>query len=284
MPAVVLAMFPFFAQAKDVLAPDALDAEASSKDFSVWGQSLYGKVDRETETRQPGFRGETKGVTVGADGYVVSDFSFGMAYTYAETDESGSDGSSATVDNNTVFAYGHYQPNDFFVDAAAAYGWGDGNRTSAAGVSEKFDSKMVLGQLLSGLSYENSAPLYGVRYVNFRTIPAMGNRLSSDVLTGIVKVQAGKTFATAENVSVRPEGSFAFTYDFISDSDAVVVLLPNGAGYAVDGKRLNRLGAELTVRLKVRMFERFELSAGYSGAFKPDFLNHAVTFRMRFDF
>lgn len=277
--AVTLFQLSSVCQAKDILAPDVL---SENKDTAFWARPLYGKVDRETQTGQIGFHSETKGITVGIDGAVSETFRLGGAYTNAETSVHWSDDVSADVNNNTVFGYFRYQPNDFFIDVAAAYGWGNVTKKQTGFKDDGYNTKLTLAQALSGVRYENAAPLWGFRYVNVKEDGI--KKTSSDVLTGIIKMQAAKTYGLTENLTLRPDFSLAFTYDFVADENSVVVLLANGAGYTVDGKRMERLGAEIAGGITFGISNTLNLSALYAGAFKSDIQNHSFMFRLRFDF
>lgn len=277
--AVMLLQPASVCQAKDVLSPDVLSED---KDISLWARPLYGKVDRETQATQTGFHSETKGVTVGFDGQVSETFRLGAAYTNAETSVHWSDDTSADINNNTVFGYFRYQPNDFFIDAAAAYGWGNITKKQTGVKDDGYNTELILAQALSGVSYENSAPLWGFRYVNIKEDGT--EKTSSDVLTGIIKMQAAKTYVLTESLTLRPDFSLAFTYDFVVDENSVVVLSANGAGYAVDGRRMERLGAETGIGLTLGILDTLNVSASYAGAFKSDIQNHSFMFRLRYDF
>lgn len=255
---------------------------ASAQSAGLRVDGLYNTVDLESRADQSGFHAQTKGYVVAFDAKASETLALKLAYTRADTSLHAVGGASQKGRSDTFFLAGEYRPNDWFLRASASYGFGKTTERSFAASPVRFDARFASGEVLSGVQFENSATLWGFRGAHYGR--KKDGKTTADTLTGVIAMTAQKSYQLSENTAFRPAFDWAFTYDFVRDSDAVFVFLPNGAGYAVEAKRLKRLGMEAALGLTLRLADKVDLTARYDGKLKTDLMNHTFTFGLQYDF
>lgn len=255
---------------------------ASAQSVGLRVDGLYNTVDLESRADQSGFHAQTKGYAVALDAKASETLSLKLAYTRADTSLHAVGGASQKGRSDTFFAAGEYRPNDWFLRVSASYGFGKTTERAPAAPAVRFDADFMTAEMLSGVQFENSATLWGLRGAHYGQ--KKDGETNADTLTGVIAMTAQKSYRLSENVAFRPAFDWAFTYDFARDSEAVFVFLPNGAGYAVEAKRLKRLGMEAALGLTLRLADKVDLTARYDGRFKTDLMNHTFTVGLQYVF
>ena len=206
----------------------------------------------------------------------------GYAFTKTDVGMSGSVRKTETHAHN-FFGYGHYQSGKMLYDLSAGYTYNHSEEKTLFSSGE-YGSDQLSVQATVGYDAGGVVPKAGMRYINIRQhayTDSLGQEVSSsssELMTALggFGVQTGKVNWTAEALA---------TYDCVSDSDAMQVVLPNGSGYTVEaGKRLHRWGGEVSVQSEIRIGRKTALSAEYAGTFKKDYQSHTGMLKLRYDF
>lgn len=263
---------------------------------AVWVQLLGNKSEFDGNSKAHGFDAKSAGVAMGAEKQINGEVKAGIGYAYTNTDIDAFR-RDIDVDSHSVFAYGEYKPNNWFVNGIAAYSFSDyDERKNVAGsrYKAKYDVDNIGLQAMTGhdteLNNVDVTPVAGLRYNHIHRdgyTDSVGQRVSSDtmdVLTAVAGVKFGKDFATGQGMRWRPEARVAMTYDLVSDKENAVVGLTNGSSYFVEGERLDRFGIEAGLGLTVDVNDNVEAAVGYEGYFREDYTDHTGMISAKYKF
>lgn len=263
---------------------------------ATWVQLLANKTEFDGNSKAHGFDSKSAGIALGAEKQINGEVKAGVGYAYTNGDIDAFM-RDVDVDTHTVFAYGEYKPNNWFVNGVASYSFSDyDERKNVAGsrYKAKYDVDNIGLQAMTGYDTElnnvDVTPIAGLRYNRIHRdgyTDSVGQRVSSDtmdVLTAVAGVKVGKDFATDQGMRWRPEARVAMTYDLVSDKENAVVGLTNGSSYFVEGERLDRFGIEAGLGLTVDVNDNVEAAVGYEGRFREDYTDHTGMISAKYKF
>ena len=246
-----------------------------------YAKAFRTKTKRFSQRGRAGFDGKTEGLSAGFN-ISGENGAVGISFSTVQTDISEKDGGpKGKLDTRAASISGLYKPEKVFFTASTAFSW---SKNKDKATLRKNDANTLTAQLLSGYEFENSSPMYGVRYVHGDKKGVDAKK--TDILTGVIAMRAAKTYGNAEKdaFSWRPEFSLAATYDFHVDPHAVAVFLPDGAAYIADSPRLRRFGGEVTAGVTAFAGKDFSVSAEYLGAARTAYRNHTFSLRAAYAF
>ena len=106
-----------------------------------------------------------------------------------------------------------------------------------------------------------------------------------DFFTGVLGFKLGKDLYYNMNCNVmRPEIYAGITYDFVSDRDNAIVNLGNGSSYAINGKRLDRMGYDVGAGITTEITDNWSGNISYLANFRNHYQNHSGLLSLSYAF
>ena len=265
-------------------------------DAAVWVQGLYNKSKLNNTSKAYGYDADTYGTAFGLEKYVTKATKLGAGYAYNSTDIDGHN-RDTDVHTSTLFAYGEYKPNNWFVNGIASYGWSDYSETkhSTVDVKSKYDVNTFGLQAMTGYDFNlpqafTLTPEAGVRYARIEQdgyVDDAGQSVksrNSNIWTGVAGAKLSKAFAADNGMIFKPELRLAATYDLKNDKGNTLVTLANGTSYFVQGTALKRFGVEVGAGVTADLSDNVELSMGYEGRFRSHYQDHTGLINAKYKF
>ena len=261
-----------------------------SKGTGVWAQGIYNHSKRDITTSNDGFSANSHGLAVGADYQVSPSVTIGLGYGYTDTDADSS-GRDLTVDGHNVFAYGEYQPSEWYINTVLNYGFAKYKEKKAPmgiALRSEYDVNSYAAQIMTGYDFANGlTPEVGMRYLLVDTDSYSDGvqRIRSerdDVLTAVAGVKYAKPF-THCCIKWNPSVRLAATYDIISDNSKANVAVLGGGNYQIDGQRLHRFGVEAGAGITASI-KNLDLTLEYNGAFRQDYRSQGGMLKAKYNF
>ena len=265
-------------------------------DAAVWVQGLYNKSKLNNTSKAYGYDADTYGTAFGLEKYVTKATKLGAGYAYNSTDIDGHN-RDTDVHTSTLFAYGEYKPNNWFVNGIASYGWSDYSETkhSTVDVKSKYDVNTFGLQAMTGYDINlpqafTLTPEAGVRYARVEQdgyIDDAGQSVksrNSNIWTGVAGAKLSKAFAADNGMIFKPELRLAATYDLKNDKGNTLVTLANGTSYSVQNTSLKRFGVEVGAGVTADLSDNVELSMGYEGRFRSHYQDHTGLINAKYKF
>lgn len=265
-------------------------------DAAVWVQGLYNKSKLNNTSKAYGYDADTYGTAFGLEKYVTKATKLGAGYAYNSTDIDGHN-RDTDVHTSTLFAYGEYKPNNWFVNGIASYGWSDYSETkhSTVDVKSKYDVDTFGLQAMTGYDFNlpqafTLTPEAGVRYARVEQdgyIDDAGQSVksrNSNIWTGVAGAKLSKAFAADNGMIFKPELRLAATYDLKNDKGNTLVTLANGTSYSVQNTSLKRFGVEVGAGVTADLSDNIELSMGYEGRFRSHYQDHTGLINAKYKF
>ena len=259
--------------------------------LSLWVRAYMGKSKLDDRNAHYGFDFDSKGVIAALEKKFTPSIKAGIGYHYDEADVDAYH-RDTDIDTNSLFAYGEYKPNAWFVHGTASYAMSDYDEDKHAlgnTFKARYSVDTYAAQLLTGYELQYVTPEAGLRYYRIKrhgyndsAAQAVSGK-DMDMLTAVAGARFGKDYTLA-NHTVRPEGYVGVTYDLVSDRDNAVVGLANGASYAVHGKRLNRFGVEAGAGITAELTDRLSANISYMGGFRKDYQSHTGMIGLKYAF
>ena len=258
-----------------------------SRDSTLWAKGYYGKSEFTDSRQVKGFDVKNKGIIVGADKKLDKSVRLGAGMHYNEGDVDGNH-QDITADTVAGFIYGEYKPSDWFVNAMASIGQTrNKEKRYALGykISDKYDVDVYSMQSITGYNMKYITPEIGARYYHIKRKgyeDSIGQKVGSenmDMLRAVFGVRS-----SYEYEKIKPEVYVGLTYDLVSEKDAVVVDLPNGGNYILNRKRLNRLGAEISVGVTMNVTDKTTLGLSYEGRFREHYYDNTGLLSAKYEF
>lgn len=266
--------------------------DLTSADYGLWVQGLYNHSKYNGK-----FSGDTWGISVGADTLIDGKYTLGIGYAYNDTDVD-SNSRDTTIESNSLFLYGQYKPNEWYVNAALNYTMS--NYTESADVygvklaDAEYDVNSFGGQIMTGYDFVagNPASIFtpevGVRYLHVAQDAYQGtlgevDALDTDYLTGVAGVKYAFEIESASELKFRPELRAAATYDFMSDAAVATVTAPGNVSYIIDADRLSRFGGEFGIGLTAQ-YRGLDVSLNYELDLHEDYTSQTGMLKFRYDF
>ena len=265
-------------------------------DAAVWVQGLYNKSKLNNTSKAYGYDADTYGAAFGLEKYVTKATKLGAGYAYNSTDIDGHN-RDTDVHTNTLFAYGEYKPNNWFVNGIMSYGWSDykEKKHSVVDVKSKYDVDTFGLQAMTGYDINlpqafTLTPEAGVRYAHVDQdgyTDDAGQRVKShkgNIWTGVAGAKLSKAFAAGNGMIFKPELRLAATYDLKNDKGNTLVTLANGTSYSVQNTSLKRFGVEVGAGVTADLSDNVELSMGYEGRFRSHYQDHTGLINAKYKF
>ena len=265
-------------------------------DAAVWVQGLYNKSKLNNTSKAYGYDADTYGAAFGLEKYVTKATKLGAGYAYNSTDIDGHN-RDTDVHTSTLFAYGEYKPNNWFVNGIASYGWSDYSETkhSTVDVKSKYDVNTFGLQAMTGYDINlpqafTLTPEAGVRYARIEQdgyVDDAGQSVKShkgNIWTGVAGAKLSKSFAADNGMIFKPELRLAATYDLKNDKGNTLVTLANGTSYSVQNTSLKRFGVEVGAGVTADLSDNVELSMGYEGRFRSHYQDHTGLINAKYKF
>lgn len=257
----------------------------ASAEYGVWAQGLYNHSKYADE-----FTGDTMGIAVGADALIADKYTIGIGYAYNESDVEAKN--DVDITSNSLFVYGQYKPNQWYVNGTLNYTMSNyTNKVAALGIvhDEEYDVDSFGGQLMGGYDMAfGLTPEVGVRYLHiaqdgYNSVLGAVSDASYDYLTGVIGAKYAFTIESGSDWMFRPELRAAATYDFMSDESIATVDIPGVGSYVMPGERLSRFGGEFGIGLAA-LYNGWEISVNYDLDLHQDYTSHTGMLKFRYDF
>ncbi|MBO7244325.1 MAG: autotransporter domain-containing protein [Alphaproteobacteria bacterium] len=256
----------------------------------IWAQGLYNHTKQDATTRSDGFSANSRGFAFGADKELSDSVMFGMGYAFMNTDAD-SLGRDIKVNSHNIFAYGKYQPSQWYICSILNYNISKyKERKAPMGVllRSEYDVNSYGGQLMTGYEFKNGIrPYAGFRYLfvdagsYFDGIQRVHSE-KEDVLTSLVGIKYTTSVKT-NDIMIRPTARIAATYDLLSENSQSNISVMGGSNYQMDGTRLHRFGIE-TVIGATATIDNVDITLEYNGAFRQDYRSQGGILRARYNF
>lgn len=262
--------------------------DEKSQENGFWIQGLFNK-----SKFADAFHGYTRGVALGADTLIDNKWTIGGGLAFNNTDVHADGGAHTDISSKTLFLYGQYKPNNWFVNATATYSMSEytENKTVAGvGLGATYDVDAYGAQIMTGYDFTPGITTEaGLRYLHVAQDDYIDGRdaqimaTDTDFLTGIAGLKYAFAIENDWAIQLRPELRAAMTYDFISDDTATTVVMPGVEAYAVNGERLSRMGGEFGIGLTA-LYKGMEVSLMYDLDLHQDYTSQTgmIKFRGRF--
>ena len=249
----------------------------------VWAKGLYSRAKQDAA-----FRGYTQGVAMGIDTIIEDVFTLGVGYAYSATDIK-ADARKTNVYGHNFFAYGEYQPNQWFVNTALSYSKSNyKEQKELVGTDAKYNVETYGAQAMTGYDFTcGLTPQAGLRYLHVKQ-DAHSDGLTyvdtddTDLLTAVAGVNFAKDLST-KAVTFTPEVRLAATYDVVSDGAEANVIL-GSSSYTVSGKRLPRFGVEAGLGLQMSVLDKVDVNVDYDLSVRRDYTSHTGTVSLKYNF
>ena len=268
-----------------------LNSGDAFQNVSVWTEGLYNYSKQDSSSNNAGFTGKTAGFVLGADGKVNEKTTLGFGYAYNQTDIDTLD-RDIEVDGHTLFVYGKYQQEKWYVRGMAHYGFADyeekadvvGKRNSADYDVQNFGVSAYVGyDLPNGFTPEGGLRFTHVSQDSYTDF--VGQRISvedNDILTLVAGAKYSTTFAGENGIHWTPKARAALTYDIMSDDSNANVNIA-GINYDIYGERLERFGVEAGVGLEADI-NNWNFSIGYDLGIREDYISHTGMLKAKYNF
>lgn len=257
------------------------------RENGFWAQGLYNKSKSGNA-----FDGTTRGFALGADTLISNKYTLGIGFAYNNTDVS-SGTRDTEIGSQTLFVYGQYKPNKWFVNSTLAYTMSEYTEdTDPFGITiqSTYDVDAYGAQLMTGYSFTAGlTPEMGLRYLHIAQDEYTNgvNKIAAsdtDLLTAVAGMRYSFYVETEKMLKLRPELRAALTYDVVNDDAYATVVLPGvGTSYNVDGKALNKIGGEFGLGLTAE-YNGLEFSLMYDLDIHEDYSSHTGMFKFRSQF
>ncbi len=252
-----------------------------------WAQGLYNKSSFADE-----FEGTSNGFAVGTDMTIDRKYTLGAGFAYSNTDID-ANGRETAIDNTTLFVYGQYKPNKWFLNGIVSYTMGEYDENVdpfGVTVNSVYDVNSYGAQIMTGYDFANGiTPMAGVRYLHVEQ-DAYNNGINSisaqesDYMSGVAGLKYAVDVATNSGLILRPELRAAATYDFVSDDSTATVTMANiENSYTVDAQALSQIGGEFGVGLTA-LYNGVQLSVNYDVTVHEDYTSHTGMIKFRGQF
>ena len=260
--------------------------DLANADYGIWAQGLYNHSKLNGQ-----FKGDTTGISVGADALIDGKYTIGIGYAYNDTDVD-SDSRDTKIESNSLFLYGQYKPNNWYVNAALNYTMGNYTETSnpfGVQFESEYDVDSFGGQVMTGYDFASGlTPEIGARYLHISQDTydaALGHVDGADMdyLTGVAGIRYAFEIESDMELKFRPELRAAATYDFLSDAAVATITAPGSVSYVIDADRLSRFGGEFGIGLAAE-WRGLTVSLNYDLDLHEDYTSQTGMLKFRYDF
>ncbi|MBR4127794.1 MAG: autotransporter outer membrane beta-barrel domain-containing protein, partial [Alphaproteobacteria bacterium] len=253
---------------------------------AVWAQGMLNKAKL---TGANGFDADSSGFAAGYEYSIDDSYKVGAGYAFASTDIK-TDRSKTSVDTHTVFVYGSYKPDVFYVNGVLSYGCSEyDEKTKILGLESDYKADTFSVQAMAGYAFDRFTPEGGLRYTDVKEkayTDALGAKISGKNLqtwTAVAGVKTAKEFQL-EKGALSTQAGVALTYDLKQGKVKKSVSLANGTGYVVQGQEMNRFGLEIGGDVLYKLNGQTEIGLSYEGGFKKKYTDHTGMLNVKYSF
>ena len=257
---------------------------------AMWMQALGGYAKQDNRFEAAGFSSYTGGFAIGYDGNVNCDTVVGFGYANTNTDGE-SHGRDMDVSAHNLFAYGKYQPSEWYLRGAFNYGaakYDEKSDVAGHNVSAKYDVHYTGLEAAVGYDMANGlTPEFGLRTTYLMPDDyedSVGQKVNNKDIFAVTAAALLKYRTSFElnGQTVRPNVYAGLTYDLTDDGTDTAVNI-GGVNYDIIGKRLPRLGGEAGMALEIS-HDNMDFSVGYDLGYKEDYISHTGMIKFRYNF
>ncbi len=261
------------------------------QNVGAWMEGLYNYSKQDGSSTHAGFTGKTAGFALGMDGKVNEETMIGFGYANNQTDIDTLD-RDIDVDGHTLFVYGKYQPEKWYIRGMAHYGFASYDEKSDVNGkhnSADYDVQNIGLSAYAGYDLPNGiTPEAGLRFTHISQddyTDYVGQHISvddNDILTLVAGAKYSKTFTGEDGIHWTPKARAAVTYDVIKDDNNANVDIA-GINYDVTGEKINRLEFEVGLGIEADV-NNWNFSVGYDAGIREDYISHTGMLRARYNF
>ncbi|MCQ2913715.1 MAG: autotransporter domain-containing protein [Alphaproteobacteria bacterium] len=266
--------------------------EPVSVNVGLWAEGLYNNTKYKKKTDFDGFEFDSTGVSMGIDAVFNDNLAFGLGYASTSGDLK-TLGKKTDVDGDTYFLYTMLKPSNWYVSLVGSTTDNKYKETkTVAGYKIKadYDAKSYGGQVMFGYDGNVVKPSVGARFTKVK-VDAYKDSVGQKVDSSSNSVSTALARVDFENVLSRNSDSMwlldtgvGAEYDFKRNGEKTSVSLSNGSNYEVEGKKLEKFGANGSVGIRYQAAKGVVVSAEYNLDWRKDYTSHNVTANIRWNF
>lgn len=277
-----------------------LSSGEAFKQTGVWVQSLYSDATQSQRKDVEGYKANSSGMSVGADGKINDQLTLGVAYSYLNTDVKSQGRNTTQVDGHAFTLYGGYEHGNYFVDASLTAGMNNNQgKRHIAGTTAKstYDSTLLGLDVTGGYTYTVNdqlllEPRLAARY-SLVDIDGFSEKGSSASLK--VKEQRFTAFEVGAGLRVAanyplgkgtlvPQAKLMFYQDIMSDDTSTTSTYVQGnTPFVTTGAKSARSSYEAGVGADYKL-GAVTLGLNYDHVGKSGFDADTFTAKVRYDF
>ena len=277
-----------------------LSSGEAFKQTGVWVQSLYSDATQSQRKGVEGYKANSSGLSVGADGKINDQLTLGVAYSYLNTDVKSQGRNTTQVDGHAFTLYGGYEHGNYFVDASLTAGMNNNQgKRHIAGTTAKstYDSTLLGLDVTGGYTYTVNdqlllEPRLAARY-SLVDIDGFSEKGSSASLK--VKEQRFTAFEVGAGLRVAanyplgkgtlvPQAKLMFYQDIMSDDTSTTSTYVQGnTPFVTTGAKSARSSYEAGVGADYKL-GAVTLGLNYDHVGKSGFDADTFTAKVRYDF
>ncbi|MGI9282850.1 MAG: autotransporter outer membrane beta-barrel domain-containing protein [Endozoicomonas sp.] len=270
-------------------------------DGAAWGQFLYTSGKQGVVNKEPGFKNQAWGVTLGVDGELEANIRLGLAMTLSTGSIDRDDGAKTSQQSYLTTLYGSWSHRGLFIDAMASMGNGtnDTKKTvNGQSVKGNFQTDQWGFRVIGGTAWRmgswNLSPQAEFNYglIRAQDYSEKGNSgfeqklESDDYITA--ELGAGFKFhgeVWGRRTVFKPELSAMGYYDFMSSGSKVkATYLAGGSSYSVTGPDRDPYRLAVGLAFGVKAGNHWTLRAGYDLNWSENYSSDSFSARVRYEF
>lgn len=239
---------------------------------SVWGQALYSHGKKHGKNS---FSANTSGAVFGVETEIAPSLDMGLGFEHNETSVNHDD---ISMNNNTLFLYGDYDTESFFMNGILAYIYGDYEYANIThhGTNNGLFASAIFGKHIGhGFSSE-----IGMRYnhITMKDKNIISRKLTGDVYTAVTGIEY-KNHISKINLG----GKVLVDYDFATPDNDVKLFIPNQTIHTKHKYEQNRLGTEIGLWTEYAV-EDISLRLEYDLYYQSNYKNHTGRISFKYGF
>ena len=240
----------------------------------VWGQTLY---SHGTKRGDNAFSSDTLGTLFGGEIELSRNINIGIGYGYGNTDSS-SGNDNISMNNNSYFLYGNYNPKSFFINAIAAYNSGEYKHSTRAhtGKTDGYFASVILGKDIDfGFTPEISLRYNNIKIKDHDTYETT---IKSNTWTGTV----GTKYKHNIN-KFTFGGKLSIEHDFYRSNDDIDILILDQTIHLSEQNKDRPLGVECGLWTGYNV-SNIDLRLEYDLFVQSDYTNHTGRISFKYGF
>jgi len=266
---------------------------------AAWLQGFLTEADQEDRRGFSGYNATVQGFAMGVDGQANNTLRLGLSYGFGNTQSSTSD-NSIDANGHIVSLYAAYEPKDWFVNGMISYGFYDyeSDRSTLTGTAKglyngnQLAAKADVGFPLAARADTVLTPLVSLRYSRlaldgYTETGASGSNLtvqdgSYDTLTTGLGTKASTILGEEDGWLFAARGSALYAYDVLQDKVSTTSrFVSAGPSFSTGGLTPSRHAVEYGAGVVLTRAGGLDLSLDYNGEWRPDYIAHTGTFKIR---